>query len=361
MTRNLPLGTLLGCLLGLAAACTAADTGDTDIGKGDSPEERCESAQVDDSGVCRASDGTFAKADCCLANQMCAASTFDGDSCRAPNGQFAPLACCEAACDGASLDSGGFCRNADGTFAFEACCADECIGGQAPPVAIEVETIPGSCEVSDCGQEDVDPNDVEPSADGCFCDISCIEFGDCCEDAVDVCDLDPGNAPVGESCQDSCGGEDPTGSCFCDDQCEELGDCCTDKAEFCGGEGSPLPDCSEVECDGAELDDAGVCRKANGQFAKSTCCTQPLDCENATVDNNGFCRDSETGQFAALACCEGICDASSIDRNGFCRNGDGTFAKTGCCADLCFVRQGQSDRSDRAEDTAACNGEQRDD
>ncbi len=64
--RRLPV--LLGLLL--ATGCTAQDetpNGDTVFGgKGDSL--RCESARIDASGYCRASDGTFAEASCCEAS-----------------------------------------------------------------------------------------------------------------------------------------------------------------------------------------------------------------------------------------------------------------------------------------------------
>ncbi len=42
----------------------AADPGGSG-GKADTPDERCASAAADDSGVCPASDGTFAPASCC--------------------------------------------------------------------------------------------------------------------------------------------------------------------------------------------------------------------------------------------------------------------------------------------------------
>ncbi|MCP4448160.1 MAG: hypothetical protein GY811_22905 [Myxococcales bacterium] len=60
---------LITCLL-LSAACTAGPAEELDttgpVGKGDSlAEQRCASALLDISDVCRASDGTYAPAECC--------------------------------------------------------------------------------------------------------------------------------------------------------------------------------------------------------------------------------------------------------------------------------------------------------
>jgi len=54
-----------------ATACTGPDEAENDgpLGKGDSPEQRCESAVIDTSGFCRASDGTFAPAECCVPSE----------------------------------------------------------------------------------------------------------------------------------------------------------------------------------------------------------------------------------------------------------------------------------------------------
>ncbi|TVQ51248.1 MAG: hypothetical protein EA377_13000 [Phycisphaerales bacterium] len=50
----------------------------------------------------------------------------------------------------------------------------------------ECPTDPNSCENS-CGFE---------ALGGCWCDEACVGFGDCCDDACEVCELD--------SCVDSC-------------------------------------------------------------------------------------------------------------------------------------------------------------
>lgn len=83
-----------------------------------------------------------------------------------------------------------------------------------------------SCEGS-CGGQ---------SADGCWCDSSCSQYGDCCGDYTEVCTAGGGGggeppAPAA-TCVGHCGGEG-TGGCYCDDQCSTYGDCCEDYASAC--------------------------------------------------------------------------------------------------------------------------------
>lgn len=117
----------------------------------------------------------------------------------------------------------------------------------------------GSCEGA-CGGQ---------SADGCWCDDACDNYGDCCADKKDVCDgcgevmctlyCEHGfetdedgcqvcsckDAPAVDpkSCAGSCGEKAP-GGCWCDAQCAQYGDCCADKAEICDA-----PVCQPVMCE----------------------------------------------------------------------------------------------------------------
>lgn len=337
-------------LLGAFACGSDRDGGPDDGSRNDDAEERCATAKVDDSGLCRGGDGRFAAVSCCIANEMCENATFDGDVCRAPDGKFAPASCCADLCEGASLDKAGNCRLPDGKFAFEACCADQCLANQAGD--FDSQGLGGSCtsvvEGSNaCGTQ---------ASDGpCFCDEACAGLGDCCSDKLTVCGgIDPATVDP-FSCENVCGGSAVGGSCFCDDQCSDLADCCPNKVEECGGEGSATPLCEDVQCEGAEVDASGACRKPNGQFAKSSCCANAVICGGATIDDGGFCRRPDNGQFAPAVCCEGLCSGSFIDRDGKCRNADGEFALSGCCADACVERQGRSERTDRTDGVEACN------
>jgi hypothetical protein len=115
----------------LAIACSSDPADTPQTGDEDYLTAACTGAAVDDHGFCRKPNGQFAKKSCCLPNAACESATLDeGGVCRRKdNGQFAPAACCEALCEGASLDDAGVCRKDDGQFALGACCADECASG----------------------------------------------------------------------------------------------------------------------------------------------------------------------------------------------------------------------------------------
>jgi hypothetical protein len=57
---------------------------------------------------------------------------------------------------------------------------------------------------------------------GCWCDLSCQFYGDCCSDG-------PCTGVNPSSCQENAAcGEQAPGGCFCDAACESYGDCCFD-------------------------------------------------------------------------------------------------------------------------------------
>ena len=77
---------------------------------------------------------------------------------------------------------------------------------------------PLSCEGT-CGFE---------APGGCWCDEACINFGDCCDDACDLCELDN----CEDSCFGNCGSAAP-GGCWCDEACLDFNDCCDDACDYC--------------------------------------------------------------------------------------------------------------------------------
>jgi hypothetical protein len=89
-----------------------------------------------------------------------------------------------------------------------------------------------------------------------------------------------------------------------------------------------------AECGGARIDEHGICRKQNGQFAKKYCC----DCSDAAPDITGTCVRSG-GELAPTACCEDICGGATLDAGGYCRKPNGTFALNNCCAEACGAKQ----------------------
>lgn len=76
----------------------------------------------------------------------------------------------------------------------------------------------GSC-AGHCGEQ---------APDGCWCDSSCVTYGDCCEDACDSCR----HCEVKPSCAGHCGDQSSDG-CWCDEACADYGDCCEDVCEHC--------------------------------------------------------------------------------------------------------------------------------
>ena len=82
----------------------------------------------------------------------------------------------------------------------------------------------GSC-VGHCGEG-------SGAGTNCFCDLKCKEVGDCCQDYVNVCEVNPQKS----SCEGRCQITPVTGNtplikragCHCDSYCFKLGDCCPD-------------------------------------------------------------------------------------------------------------------------------------
>lgn len=55
----------------------------------------------------------------------------------------------------------------------------------------------------------------------CWCDASCVQYGDCCPDAGHC-------GEVATTCEatNSCGGHNAANNCYCDQSCLKYGDCC---------------------------------------------------------------------------------------------------------------------------------------
>jgi len=69
------------------------------------------------------------------------------------------------------------------------------------------------------------------NAGNCYCDEYCHEFGDCCNDVCQKCNLPNCQQPF--SCHGNCGGQAP-GGCWCDSICSiPPYDCCADVCNEC--------------------------------------------------------------------------------------------------------------------------------
>jgi len=119
---------------------------------------------------------------------------------------------CEGNCGGAA-PSGCYCDESCHDFAD--CCDDVC----------------DHCEHEPCTPSDSCAGNCGGSApSGCYCDEACHDFADCCDDVCDHCDHEP--CAPSDSCADNCGGSAPSG-CYCDEACHDFADCCADVCDHC--------------------------------------------------------------------------------------------------------------------------------
>lgn len=182
----------------------------------------------------------------------------------------------------------------------------------------------GSCAGS-CGSEDaIDAG----GGNTCFCDLGCVEYGDCCDDHQAVCgggDPSEGgedDAPAA-TCAGACGSSTAQATasgdeCYCDEICSDNGDCCSDYAASCGG-GSPPPD--------EPL--AGSCfGHCDGPGSAGESCYCDADC----VANGDCCGDvaAACGGGDSGPTCQGNCGSEADQGGCFC---DPSCEEYGDCCD----------------------------
>lgn len=155
----------------------------------------------------------------------CGACT-PGDQCT-PGGQCEP-ACTdqctegEIGCDGdiawvCGMTAGGCTDYADDNCADkgQVCLGGLCVEGGVDPDPVDESTCAGAC------------GDYL-GADSCSCDAYCMEYGDCCQDYVEVCG-EGGTEPCVPDCTDkACGFDGCNGSCgecAFEDECTPAGQC----------------------------------------------------------------------------------------------------------------------------------------
>lgn len=123
----------------------------------------------------------------------------------------------------------------------------------------------------------------------CWCDDACTDYGDCCTDYQDQCTGGGGDGggggggTTGPSCSGSCG-DTPDGSCWCDASCVDYGDCCADYGDQCtGGGGGGGGDGGGGDSGGG--DDGGT----GGSCEDLVCADDPYCCE---VEWDDLCDDA---------------------------------------------------------------------
>jgi hypothetical protein len=226
---------------------------------------------------------------------------FDGNPCGSgANGYLATLECEDAELCFADVTGDGAVGPADLIALLDA-------WGPCP-----VEGLPGNCE-GFCGGQ---------SPDGCWCDETCCNLGDCCFDKFEVCG---GCAPGVGDCPADLNGDGVVDwfdllmvlsnwGCVEVNPCGDpaAGDCC---------EANPTPNCSDLECcEQICADDAFCCEvewdslcaeAANDPDTGCDIC-QPFECDGTDEgepcgdDVNGGC-NMDIPQFGPISCGETIC------------------------------------------------------
>lgn len=116
-------------------------------------------------------------------------------------------------------------------------CGDDGCGSPCGVCLVEEACLDSNCAPADClGACD------GTSPTGCQCDSSCYLFGDCCADVCVTCGIcgpPAGETPVTDGCgQGSCAGCCDEfvldAVCQCDASCVDYGDCCDDACSVCG-------------------------------------------------------------------------------------------------------------------------------
>jgi hypothetical protein len=188
-------------------------------------------------GGCWCDSGCFGFEDCC--DDVCFECALGPCSCEGHcNGQNAAGGCwCDNACFGAGDCCADVCTQCSDLGGCQgACCLADGSCEQLSEIGCIVSGGTFAGEGVACASVDCAPSTscvgmcggTAPS--GCWCDDSCIGFGDCCEDACEACDV----AGCQTSCNSHCGGQAP-GGCWCDLACFGANDCCSDVCSWCPG------------------------------------------------------------------------------------------------------------------------------
>jgi len=138
---------------------------------------------------------------------------------------------------------------------------------------------------------------------GCWCDPACKQYGDCCPDYDQICQ-------VAKTCQGKCGGQG-VGGCWCDAACKNYGDCCPDYEGRCGSFAcSPPGVCGNYQsCGGCGYcnslaEGGGVC--IDSQLCLGlTACTGSSGCPAGYICSVGTCCPGMPNVCVPLMCIPG--------------------------------------------------------
>ena len=275
----------------------------------------CQGHAVLGSGSDRVGDGFCDDGSYGSHDFACAKFSFDGGDCGVITGIVDSPDADEPEADGEHKAEGGERIAATGSAATSRTGAETCQG-------------------SDCSGQ---------SAGNCWCEATCLAFGDCCKDFSRFCSdaiddqlqqrrLDATNP----SCDGLCGGMDVAGQCYCGADCRGYGDCCDDFEDLCGNlttaypvgdEGTQRPICSGCSgCCGlgymAENADGSSCSCDLNCAVYDTCCDDFMDeCGAYTVEPIVKCYDCDgtscIGHERFVG--DGVCDDATTTLNFNCQ------------------------------------------
>lgn len=208
-------------------------------------------------------------------------------------------------------------------FPLIAACTADVGGGSAAAAddrgSLGKADIVGSCEYAGadlCGG---------PGLGNCWCDDACVDFGDCCSDADDVCGIEP--LPVeGQSCGGKASPKCDAGE-FCmwqpEDICgasDHLGECVA-QPQICNKHFDPV-----CGCDGQTYSNACHAAAAGTSIASEAACDVPKFCggfgnlacgegEQCVDDPNDGCDPMGGGADCGGICVEGLSTCGPIEND----------------------------------------------
>lgn len=141
-----------------------------------------------------------------------------------------------------------------------------------------------------------------------------------------------GKADLVGSCEDSCDGPSASGNCWCDSQCAAYGDCCEDAATVCELDECTFDASGSVGCGEGEICAPGVCKAFCPAGTPGNCCAPstcvpdptPATCE----DLGGSCKSSPTDVTFSADCLK---DYGMTPSDGTCE----AFNQTCCVPSDC--------------------------
>ncbi len=297
----------------------------------------CDGKDCGDNG-CGGSCGTCNPTQVCAANNTCVPKTGNPSSCANACNAASPNGSCY--CVPQCLDSGNCCADACLLCGIcEPCtptcggkeCGDDGCGGQC-----------GACQTGEyCENGNCNPIEVpsatcknacgEASSDGsCYCDMSCLQYNDCCIDACEECDVCGECTPncTGKECgNDGCGGA--CGNCPVNTECKS--GICEEKDDNCEPD-CVLKSCGDDGCGGT----CGACPQGeicDTETNSWTCAPNPdeeeclPDCVAKTCGDDGCggsCGDCSAGLVCAGSLCEPVTQSESETNIGNDLNSIGT-------------------------------------